>query len=116
VERAGVIARLRAPSPPARPQPLSDGIAVDPAGNVLITDVERGAIDRLPADGQGKLTTLIRSLAVIWADGVAVAPDGAILFADSAIPAYVDQLARPPTREKLKAAGPYHVYVYRFRP
>jgi sugar lactone lactonase YvrE len=99
---------------PVGPKPLSDGIALDPAGNVLITDIEHGGIARLPADGKGPLATLVRSPAVIWADGVAVAPDGAILFTDSAIPAYVDQLARPPTREKLKAAGPYH--VYRFKP
>jgi hypothetical protein len=36
------------------------------------------------------------------------------LFTDSGIPAYIDQLARPPAREKLKAAAPYK--IYRFKP
>jgi hypothetical protein len=92
-------------------KPLSDGIAVDRDGSVLITDVEHGGIARL--DAAGKLTTLVKSSKVIWADGVAVAPDGAIVFTDSAIPAYIDQLARPPSRATLTAGRPYHIYRFR---
>jgi hypothetical protein len=34
----------------------------------------------------------------------------AIVFTDSAIPAYIDQLARPPAEERLVAGRPYHIY------
>jgi hypothetical protein len=93
-------------------KPLSDGITLDAAGNVLITDIEQGGIARMNATGQ--LQTLVKMPGVVWADGVVVAPDGAVLFTDSAIPAYIDQLARPLAQDKLVAARPYH--LYRFRP
>lgn len=104
-------AQLSAMTVPVGRKPLSDGIALDPAGNILITDIEHGGIARMtPA---GKLQTLIKSPTVIWADGVAMAPDGKVIFTDSAIPAYIDQLARPPSLAKLTAGRPY--YLYRFQ-
>ena len=93
-------------------KPLSDGITVDAHDNILITDVEHGGIARLNA--KGELTTLTKSPQVVWADGIAMAPDGKVLFTDSAIPAYIDQLARPPSRETLHAVAPYK--IYRFDP
>ncbi len=89
-------------------KPLSDGITLDRAGNVLLTDIEHGGIARL--DAAGRLTTLVTSLDVLWADGVVAAPNGDIVFTDSAIPAYIDQLGRPPTEASLVSARPYHIY------
>lgn len=95
-------------------KPLSDGITLDAQGRILLTDIEHGGIARLdPADPAGKLTTLTRSPSVIWADGVVLSPTGDIVFTDSAIPAYVDQLGRPPAHEKLIAHRPYALYRFR---
>jgi Major royal jelly protein len=92
-------------------KPLSDGITVDAQDNILITDVENGGIARMNA--KGELTTLTKSPQVIWADGIVMAADGRALFTDSAIPAYIDQLARPPSAEKLKAGAPYKIYAFK---
>jgi streptogramin lyase len=92
-------------------KPLSDGITIDTQGNILITDVENGGIAKM--DAQGKLSTLTKSPQVIWADGIVVAADGRALFTDSAIPAYIDQLARPPSREKLQAGAPFKIYAFK---
>lgn len=45
----------------------------------------------------GHLATLGSDPNVFWADSVAHVLDGFILFTDSAIPSYIDQLARPPS-------------------
>lgn len=42
--------------------------------------------------------------------------DRSLLFADSAIPAYIDQLARPPSVERLAAVRPYRLYRLRVQP
>ena len=92
-------------------KPLSDGIAVDAEGRVLLTDIEHGGIDEVAPDGT--LRTLVRIDGVVWSDGIALAPDGAILLTDSAIPSYLDPLLRPPAEENLRAARPYHLYRIR---
>ncbi|MBL8518958.1 MAG: hypothetical protein JNM76_18505 [Betaproteobacteria bacterium] len=88
-------------------KPLSDGITLDAAGRVILTDVEHGGLMRRLDDG--RLETLVSDPKVIWADGVVRAPEGALLFTDSAIPAYIDQLARPPSLERIAAHRPYRL-------
>jgi streptogramin lyase len=92
-------------------KPQSDGITVDTQGNILITDIENGGIARMTP--KGELRTLTKSHKVIWADGIVMHPDGRVLFTDSAIPAYLDPLARPPSPERLKAAAPYAIYQFK---
>lgn len=94
------------------PKPLSDGITLDNNGDLVITDVENGSLARLTRGG--KLETLSKSADIVWSDGVVAAPDGSLLFTDSAIPVYIDQLARPPTAESLARGRPYR--IYRLRP
>jgi sugar lactone lactonase YvrE len=88
---------------------ISDGISTDAQGRVILGDDEHGGIMSFdPATH--KLTTLARDPKVIWPDGLAVAPNGDIVFTDSAIPAYLDQFGRPPTLAALIEHRPYYVY------
>lgn len=91
-------------------KPLSDGIEVAPDGSVLLTDVEHGSIVRV--DAAGKRETLVRLGGVVWSDGVNITTKGDVLFTDSSIPSYIDQLLRPPALEKLKASKPYRLYRF----
>lgn len=88
-------------------KPLNDGLSTDLAGNVLITDVEHGAVLRMTPGGD--LTTLIKSGRVRWADALSYGPGGWLYLADSAIP---DQTLR--SRRHMRAAAPYR--IYRFAP
>jgi sugar lactone lactonase YvrE len=88
-------------------KPLNDGLSTDVEGNVLITDVEHGAVVRMtPA---GELTTLVRTNRIRWADALSYGPDGWLYVADSAIP---DQMLR--SKSHMKANAPYH--IFRFKP
>lgn len=89
------------------PGPMSDGIALDASGAVILTDVENGGLMRL-YDGQ--LTTLVQDDAINWADSVAVTPSGDIWFTDSALTALLDQFGNPPTRTEIEAAAPFAIY------
>jgi sugar lactone lactonase YvrE len=91
------------------PKPISDGIATDAQGRVILGDDEHGGIMSFDPVTH-KLTTLARDPKVIWPDGIAVAPNGDIVFTDSAIPAYLDQFGRPPTLATLIEHRPYYVY------
>ena len=91
------------------PKPMSDGIAIDPEGRVVITDVEHGGIMAFnPATKQ--LSLLGRSKQIVWPDGIVVAKNGDVYFTDSSIPSYIDQLVRPPTDAKLEEHRPYFIY------
>lgn len=84
-------------------KPLSDGLSIDMAGNVYITDVEHGALFRVAADRD--LRTLYSSPRIRWADSLSFGPDGWLYIADSALH---DIVLQP--REHIKHSGPYHVY------
>ncbi len=88
-------------------KPLNDGLSTDAEGNLLITDVEHSAVLRLTPEG--KLTTLIKSDRIRWADALSYGPDGWLYVADSAIP---DQMLQP--KSHMKANAPY--YIFRFKP
>ena len=88
-------------------KPLNDGLSTDVEGNLLITDVEHGAVLRMTPTG--KLTTLIQSDEVRWADALSYGPEGWLYLADSAIPV---QMLRP--KSHIEANAPYH--VFRFKP
>lgn len=88
-------------------KPLNDGLSADTAGNVLITDVEHGAVLRMHPDG--KLETLVKSPRIRWADALSHGPDGWLYLADSAIP---HQMLQP--KAHIAANAPY--YIYRFKP
>ncbi|MEL6830853.1 MAG: L-dopachrome tautomerase-related protein [Pseudomonadota bacterium] len=89
------------------PGPMSDGIALDADGAVILTDVENGGLMRL---SDGRLETLVRDGAVDWADSVTVAPNGDIWFTDSALTLLLDHFGNPPSREDIEAAAPYAIY------
>jgi sugar lactone lactonase YvrE len=90
-------------------KPMSDGIAIDREGRVIMTDVEHGGIMAFnPTTKQ--LSKLGQSKDIIWPDGVVVANDGDVYFTDSAIPSYIDPLVRPPKNAKLLQRRPYFIY------
>ncbi len=88
-------------------KPLNDGLSTDIAGNILITDVEHGAILRMTPSAT--LETLIKSERIRWADALSYGPDGWLYIADSAIP---EQMLR--SKAHIASQAPY--YIYRFRP
>jgi len=88
-------------------KPLSDGLSLDTAGGVYITDVEHNAIFRVGTD-RG-LATLLQSRKIRWPDALSFGPDGYIYVADSALPELILK-----SEDHIKANGPYH--IFRFQP
>ncbi len=88
-------------------KPMSDGLSSDIDGNVYVTDVEHGAV--MLVDRDRRLTTLIKSSQIRWADGLSFGPDGWLYLADSAIPDLVLK-----SSEHIAQQGPY--FIFRFRP
>jgi sugar lactone lactonase YvrE len=90
-------------------KPLSDGIAIDRDGRVIITDVEHGSIMAFnPTTHQ--LSKLGGAKDIVWPDGIVVGGDGDVYFTDSSIPSYIDQIVRSPKKSKLLEHQPYFIY------
>jgi sugar lactone lactonase YvrE len=90
-------------------KPMSDGIAIDKSGRVIIGDVEHGGVMSFDPNSR-TMTTLARSRDIVWPDGFAMGPDNAIYFADSAVSAYSPPLAQAPEQTRLAAHQPYFIY------
>jgi sugar lactone lactonase YvrE len=90
-------------------KPVSDGIAIDHGGRVILTDVEHGGIMAFNPTTK-RLSKLARSKNIVWPDGVVVGGDGDIYFTDSSITSYMDPLVRPPKESKLLEHRPYFIY------
>jgi len=88
-------------------KPLSDGLSIDKAGGVYITDVEHSAIFRVGSDR--RLSTLIQSSRIRWPDALSFGPDGYLYVADSALPELILK-----STEYIQANGPYR--IFRFQP
>ena len=88
-------------------KPLSDGLSLDTAGGVYITDVEHSAIFRVSPGNE--LTTLIQSPEIRWPDALSFGPDGYLYVADSALPELILK-----STEHIESQGPFR--IFRFRP
>jgi hypothetical protein len=87
-------------------KPQTDGISLDRAGNVYLTDVEHGAIAILNPDRE--LKTLVKHPKWRWPDGLSFGPEDWLYVTDSAIP---DIMMR--SRSHMRRAAPY--FIWRFR-
>jgi sugar lactone lactonase YvrE len=87
-------------------KPLSDGIRLDKAGNVYITDIDHQGVSVVTP--QKELKTLIKDKRIRWADGLSFAGDGWCYLADSAIP---DQMLM--SKAHMKAKAPYHIFRFK---
>ncbi len=88
------------------PKGITDGISLDSAGNVYLTDVEHAGVAVLGTDR--KLRTYFRDSRVRWADGLSNGPDGWMYLADSDIPGIVLQ-----SRSAIQSHAPF--YLFRFK-
>jgi sugar lactone lactonase YvrE len=86
---------------------MSDGIAIDAAGAVYLTDLEHSAIVALEPDG--RLHTLLKDERLRWPDGLAFGPDGWLYVSCSALDQVIGRSAA-----EIRAAAPYQ--IFRFKP
>ena len=86
------------------PKTMTDGMALDAAGNLYFSDLEHSAIvRRTPA---GELQTLLRSVDLRWPDGFS--RQGDYLYVTcSALHQVIGH-----SREEILAAGPYPIYRF----
>jgi len=86
-------------------KPLSDGLSVDIAGSVYVTDVEHAAIFKVDIDYG--LSTLIQSRQIRWPDALSFGPDGYLYVADSALPELILR-----SNAHIKGKGPYRIFRF----
>lgn len=88
-------------------KPLSDGMTIDDAGTLYVTDVEHRGIATIGPDRA--LRTLVKDERIRWADGLSWGPDGWLYLSDSAIQ---DQLFK--SQGFIRDHAPY--FLWRLKP
>lgn len=87
------------------PKPQTDGIAIDDAGNLFMTEVEHGTLALLRADRT--LHTLVRDDRLRWPDGLSL-HDGWLYVTDSALQHVILK-----SRAHIAKHAPYFIYRVR---
>ncbi|MEM8805134.1 MAG: L-dopachrome tautomerase-related protein [Cyanobacteria bacterium P01_G01_bin.38] len=87
-------------------KPVSDGISIDTAGNVYITDLNGKAIGITQSDGSYKV--LVQDEQLLWPDSLSAGPDGYMYVAVNKL-----HLSPPLNAGQNESEPPY--YIMRFR-
>lgn len=84
-------------------KPICDGISVDDAGNIYISDLESNAIGVITPDRQYK--KLVKDNRISWPESFSFGPDGYLYFVASQL-----HLSAPLNSGKEKAKPPFYVF------
>jgi sugar lactone lactonase YvrE len=84
---------------------MTDGMAMDTAGNVYLSDLENSAIVRRRPDGE--LETLLKSVSIRWPDGFSNGPMGFLYFTCSSLHQVIGKSA-----DSIAEQGPYQIYKF----
>ena len=87
-------------------KPPSDGLAMDRAGTIYITNPEASAINTL--DAQRQLSTLFQAPVLSWPDGFSFGPDNWLYVTNSSLHRVLLK-----NRQAILAAGPYRILRFK---